>query len=125
MRAREKEKFKKLLLERRARLSGTLSSMADEALKTHGSGHDADEIADLGSEQFEQELTLGLMESEHVEVQAIDAALDKIEDGSYGRCESCSTAIPVSRLKALPSARNCINCQSHIERFGVPPEKEE
>ncbi|MCB9831665.1 MAG: TraR/DksA family transcriptional regulator [Planctomycetes bacterium] len=121
MRARERDRFKKLLLERRAKLSGTLISMADEALKPHGGGHDADEIADMGSDQFEQELTLGLMESERQEVNLIDEALDRIEDGSFGECLGCEATIPTPRLMAIPSARYCIACQSYIERHGSLP----
>ena len=125
MRARDRERFKKLLLERRAKLAGTLTSMADEALKPHGGGHDADEIADLGSDQFEQELTLGLMETERIEVKAIDAALDRIEDGSFGKCTCCGATIPNPRLKAIPQTPHCIECQSHKERHGVLPGQED
>ena len=126
MRARERDRFKKLLLEKRAKLAGTLISMADEALKPHGGGHDADEIADMGSDQFEQELTLGLMETERAAVKLIDEALDRIEDGSFGTCLGCQTVIPKPRLVAVPSCRYCIECQSHIEKFGsLPGEGEE
>lgn len=125
MRARDREKFKKLLLDRRRQLTGTLSSMAEEALKTHGGGQGVDEIADIGSDQYEQELTLGLMAAERDEVKAIDDALDRIEDGSYGKCSGCQTAIPPLRLAAVPAAEYCIECQSHVEKYGVPPGEEE
>ncbi len=125
MRAREREKYKKLLLERRRQLTGTLSSMAEEALKTHGAGQTVDELADVGSDQYEQELTLGLMQAERVEVQAIDKALDRIEDGSYGKCAGCNVNIPAPRLNAVPAAEYCIECQSHVEKFGVPPGQDE
>ena len=122
MRARDREKYKKLLLERRRQLTGSLDSMAEEALKTHGGGGaGADEIADLGSDQYEQELTLGLMQAERVEVQNIDDALDRIEDGSYGKCQGCEVNIPTPRLNAVPAAEFCIECQSHVEKYGVPP----
>ena len=125
MRARDREKFKKLLLQRRSKLTGTLSSMAEEALKTHGSSHGVEEIADLGSDQYEQELTLVLMESERGEVQAIDEALNRIDDGSFGKCTCCSAKIPPPRLNAIPHAPYCIECQSHLERTGVLPDHEE
>ncbi len=125
MRARDREKFKKLLLDRRRQLTGTLSSMAEEALKTHGTGQGIDDIADMGSDQYEQELTLGLMATERVEVQSIDQALDRVDDGTYGKCCGCKTAIPVPRLTAVPAAQYCIDCQSHVEKYGVPPGEEE
>ncbi|MCA9322086.1 MAG: TraR/DksA family transcriptional regulator [Planctomycetes bacterium] len=118
MRATEIKKFRKLLLERRARLAGTMNSMADEVLKPNGSGNDVDEIADVGSDQFEQELTLGLMEAERQEVQNIDEALDRMDEGTYGVCEGCEEKIPMPRLTAVPAARYCIACQSKLERFG-------
>ena len=118
MRQAELQRYKKLLLEKRERLSGTLSSMRSEALKPNGTGQDVDEIADLGSDQFEQELTLGLMESEQEEVDHIDDALQRIEDGTFGNCEECEKAIPKPRLDALPFARCCIACQSAKEKGG-------
>lgn len=118
MRATELKKYKRILLERRLKLNGTLSSMADEALKPNGGGQDADEIADFGSDQFEQELTLGLMETEQSAIKEIDLALDRIEDGSFGKCDGCEEKIPKPRLEALPSARYCIACQEKLEKFG-------
>lgn len=125
MRARDREKFKKLLLDRRRQLTGSLSSMAEEALKPGGGAQGVDEIADLGSDQYEQELTLGLMQAEQDEVNSIDEALNRIEDGTYGKCASCDVAIPAPRLKAVPAADYCIECQSHVEKYGVPPGEEE
>lgn len=45
------------------------------------------------------------------EAAAIRAALDKLDDGSYGICEACTTQIPFERLDAVPSARSCVACQ--------------
>ena len=118
MRQTDLKKYKKQLIDRRERLSGTLSSMRTEALKPNGSGNEVDELADYGSDQFEQELTLGLIENEAGEVAQIDAALERIEDGSFGKCEECQAVIPVKRLDAVPFARCCIKCQSAKERGG-------
>ncbi|MFC1577464.1 TraR/DksA family transcriptional regulator [Thermodesulfobacteriota bacterium] len=49
------------------------------------------------------------------EIEEIDLALDKMESGSYGRCELCGKAIPFKRLKALPAARLCRNCAQTYE----------
>ncbi len=119
MRATELKKFKKLLLEQRAKLTGSMGRMAEEALKPNGGGQDVDEIADQGSDQFEQQLTLGLMEAGQQEVTRIDEALKRIEDKTYGICEGCQAKIPKPRLEAVPSARYCVECQSKLERFGV------
>ena len=51
-------------------------------------------------------------------IHEIRAALERIEDGSYGRCERCEEPIPVKRLDALPWARMCVKCQSAVEAEG-------
>lgn len=118
MRATELKKFKRILLENRRKLTGTLANMQDEALRPGGSGNNSDDVADLSSEQAEQELTLGLIATEQEEVSAIDLALDRIEDKSYGKCSDCDTIIPKPRLEAVPTAERCVECQSRGERFG-------
>lgn len=116
MRATELKKYKRLLLERRQKLTANLSSMADEALKPNGSGSDVEESADFGSDQFEQEFTLGLMENEQNVVREIDRALDRIEDGTYGVCEGSGEKIPKARLDALPWAKYTVQYQEKLER---------
>jgi len=58
--------------------------------------------------------TLG--ERERAKLNAIDSALEKIKDGSYGTCEECGSEINKKRLKILPFARYCVACQSEIEK---------
>ena len=116
MRATELKKYKRILLERRQQLTANLSSMADEALKPNGSGSDVEESADFGSDQFEQEFTLGLMENEQNVVREIDRALDRIEEGTYGVCEGSGEKIPKARLDALPWARYTVQYQEKLER---------
>jgi RNA polymerase-binding transcription factor DksA len=49
-------------------------------------------------------------------LDAVDAALTEMEDGSYGRCVDCDGAIPMGRLQAMPQAVRCVGCQSRAER---------
>lgn len=116
MRATELKKYKRLLIERRQKLSAALTSMADEALKPNGSGSDVEESADFGSDQFEQEFTLGLMENEQNVIREIDRALERIEEGTYGICEGSGDKIPKARLDALPWARYTVQYQEKLER---------
>ena len=60
-----------------------------------------------------------LSERDRSKLAAIDDALEKIEDGTYGVCEECGEDIDKKRLKVMPFARNCIRCQSDLERRGV------
>ena len=60
------------------------------------------------------------------EVDNIDAALHKLEDGTYGVCEECGEEIPLKRLEAVPSASYCVFCQNQIDKINIDedPRKE-
>ena len=72
-------------------------------------------MAELGSGNFDQELTLSLLGSENDALDQIEAAIERIEDGSYGRCEECGVKISRSRLEAIPYAASCVRCASQRE----------
>jgi DnaK suppressor protein len=72
-------------------------------------------MAELGSDNSDQELTLSLLGSEKDALDQIDGALKRIEDGSFGRCEECDMEIPKSRLDAIPYAARCVRCASQEE----------
>jgi len=111
------EGFKKLLNDRRAEIFSDVDRMSNDVLhrnREDASTQDISGFADLGTENFEQEIKLGLIESEQLELTQIDESLERISNGSYGRClgESCGDGlIPKSRLNALPFVTLCINCQ--------------
>lgn len=117
----EMNAYRERLLALRARLRGDVSQMADAALNRNRSESNGDlssmpiHMADLGSDNFEQEFTLTLMESEGGTLALIEAALERIEDGVYGQCEECGARIPKTRLNALPYATMCIKCASQLE----------
>lgn len=73
------------------------------------------DMADHGSGELNQHLSVTLMENDRIELERIEKAILLIEDGSYGKCEVCTKSIPMARLKALPWATRCINCQSRME----------
>jgi len=116
------EKYQRVLLKLQARLRGDLDQMTDQALKRGGNAeaggsvsHMPIHIADLGSDNFDQEFTLGLIENEQVTLDEIQSALDRVSDGSYGRCEGCQKPIAKARLQALPYTRYCIDCARREE----------
>jgi RNA polymerase-binding protein DksA len=105
--------FKELLLRKRAELVGDVQRLTDEALNRSRDGygeHSAMPIhmADVGTDNWEQELTLGLVESERGRVREIDAALERIDNRTYGICLATRQPISVARLQAKPWARYCI-----------------
>ena len=73
-------------------------------------------IADAGSDTFEMENILGLMDSERRLLQEIDDALARIEDCTYGICEGDEEPIPKARLQAIPWTRYCVTCANLSER---------
>ena len=121
MKAKDCEPFKVLLLQSRKMLTGDVDHMKDETLSKSRKEASGDlstmplHMADIGSENYDQEFTLGLVESEEEELKEIDLALERVENKSFGICETCSKPITRSRLKAKPHARLCIACKREEE----------
>jgi DnaK suppressor protein len=117
----EIKEFKQLLLSIRARLRGDVSAMADVALKRNRENGTVEtstmpiHMADLGSDNFEQEFTLSLVETEEDTLTAIESALQRVEEGVFGICEECSSSIAKSRLQAVPYTSLCIKCATQRE----------
>ncbi len=119
------QEFKELLLEKRAELAGDVQHLTDEALNRTGQGFNEQStmpihMADLGSDNWEQDFTLGLIVNEQNVVREIDGALQRIEDGTYGVCLATSARIGVARLRAKPWARYCIEYERRREEGRAP-----
>lgn len=71
--------------------------------------------ADMATEMFDQEKNLSLIDNEKRIVKNIDSALERIKDGSYGVCERCGKPIADERLKCIPYAAYCIDCEHSVE----------
>jgi len=114
MKKLEMKVYKERLLDMRARLRGDVSSMADAALGNEGSEASSMPIhmAELGSDNFEQEFTLSLLATEEDALGMIEGALQRVESGVYGVCLGCEGAIPKTRLNAIPHAPMCVKCAS-------------
>jgi DnaK suppressor protein len=122
MKKAEVQIYKEQLLQLRARLRGDVTQMADATLRKNRTESNGDlssmpiHMADMGTDNFEQEFTLSLMQSEEGTLDQIESALERIEDGTYGECEECGTRIPKARLGAIPYATLCVKCASQQER---------
>jgi RNA polymerase-binding transcription factor DksA len=121
MKKRETKEFKELLLVLRARLRGDVTALANAALHKTRSEASGDlssmpiHMADVGSDNFEQEFTLHLMENDGETLGKIEAALERIEDGVYGACTECDRIVPKTRLKAIPYTPYCVKCAGNLE----------
>lgn len=113
--------YKELLLNLRARLRGDVTKLANAALKKSRTEANGDlssmpiHMADIGSDNFEQEFTLSLMENEGGTLTQIETSLERIEEGTYGQCEECGAKIPKARLNAIPYATLCVRCAEQQE----------
>ena len=120
MKKTESKEFRNLLLGLRSRLRGDVSALADAALRKTRSEASGDlssmpiHMADVGSDAFEQEFTLSLMEHDGSALEMIEAALVRIEDGLYGVCVECESKIPKTRLQVLPHTPHCVKCAEKV-----------
>ena len=117
MKKPELKVFKDQLLQLRGRLRGDVSALAESALRDNNAEHSTMPLhmADIGSDNFEQEFTLSLMANEEDTLVMIEGALERIEDGSYGVCEECEIAIPKMRLNAIPYTPYCVKCAAKAQ----------
>ncbi|HJN66491.1 MAG TPA: TraR/DksA C4-type zinc finger protein [Pirellulales bacterium] len=122
MKKTEMKPFKEMLLLLRGRLRGDVSTMANAALNKTRMESNGDlssmpiHMADIGSDNYEQEFTLSMMETEESTLEAVETAIERIEDGTYGKCDDCGKAIRKTRLKAIPYTPLCIDCASNREQ---------
>ena len=112
------EHHRERLLALRARLRGEITQLADTALnKNHAeASRMPTHMADLGTDNFERELSLSLLGNEKDVLGQIEAALERIEEGKYGRCEECGRKIVQARLEAVPYVALCVRCASQQEQ---------
>ena len=115
MNKKELKKFRELLLERREEVLKSVS-----ATKEQGIGFSLDDLpdeVDLASSESDQSMNLRLRDRERVLLKKIDKVLKKIEEGSYGICESCGEEIGLKRLEARPVTDLCIRCKEDQEKM--------
>ena len=121
---KELAQYRSLLTEVQSRLRGDVQHLSNEALDPGNESKSPTHMAELGTETFEQDFVLGVMERDQEVLGEISAAIKRVDAGTYGQCEGCVTegkapsrcSIPKLRLKAIPWARNCVECARKAER---------
>lgn len=118
---REIQKFKTMLLVKRKEILGNVTCMEDEALRRERNelSNMPMHMADAGSDNYEVENTLGLMDSERKLLEQINDALGRIENGTYRICLGNGKPIPKARLAAILWAKYCIECANLVEKGGI------
>ena len=125
MKVADMQPYRKVLEQLRNRLRGDVNTMTDAALGTTSdepNGHSSTtptHPADIGSDAFEQEFTLTLMENEEDTLQLVEEALARIRQKTFGVCIDCDGTITKKRLEALPYAPRCIRCAEKLEQNRV------
>lgn len=108
--------IRKRLEDERAALHAQLNAFPVEnqtQRSAYGGGHHpADDATDL----FLRERNIPLRSHTHDQIAQIDAALQRLDEGTYGVCARCGNPIASERLEAMPSATLCLNCQSLVEQ---------
>ena len=114
--------FQDTLLTLQARLTGDVSHLANEALRSGGGGAAGNlsnaplHPADLATDNFEQEFTLSLLQNQEQVLKEITEALARIKGGTYGNCEECQAVIPKARLQAVPYTPHCVACARKLQQ---------
>lgn len=121
----DRKSFKETLLLKRREIFQNVFEIEGEALKKSRLDAAGDlssmpiHMADIGTDNYEQEFALDLMDSERKILHEIDEALQRLEEGTYGICEGTGQPIPKARLKAQPWARYCVEYARMVEEGRV------
>jgi DnaK suppressor protein len=107
--------FRKILQNQKQTLLAKVKNSVE--LNREEASDEVRDTADFASDFYERELAMGLTETERARLQEVEEALDRLEGGKYGKCETCGNLISPSRLEALPFARLCIECKAKEEKI--------
>lgn len=119
---KELKHYKDLLVNIKVRLSDRIQRVAKDSINKSQKDASGDlssysfHMADMATDNYDREFDLNMVTNEQEVLYRIDEALKRIEDKTYGLCESCQKPITKMRLKALPFAELCLSCQSKQEK---------
>lgn len=127
MKPEELTGFRIMLSMLQARLRGDVEQLKEEAFSGSEAGGDqrsSNHMAEMGSDAWDLDFSLQLVENDQGVLEEIKHALKKVDEGTYGLCELCleqglpetKARIPKTRLQAIPHARNCVDCERKKEK---------
>jgi DnaK suppressor protein len=114
--------YKKLITKRKNEIVDAIERISEDTLKKSQKDASGDisgytfHMADVATDNYDREFSLGLASNDRQSLYELDDALKRIEDGTFGFCEECKSGLTKARLKALPYARLCLNCQQKREK---------
>jgi DnaK suppressor protein len=120
---KEMEPFRHQLLKLAREMQGEVHTLAEQAFhntdgKAVGNLSDipVENRGELGSDEYSEDVTIGLLETSNARLGDINAALERIDTGAFGVCDECGQDISNSRLRTVPFARHCIECARKAQR---------
>ena len=113
------KKLRGILVHRREALVNALAG--DNSLLNEMSKQASGDVIDFALDTASDEIYSRLAEAESRELAHIQYALEKMDEGSYGKCEACNCNIPLARLQALPYATLCVSCKRKVEEGIIAP----
>ncbi len=120
---KEIKKFKEMILKKKADILEQIDHISKDTLKKSQKDASGDisgysyHMADLATDTFDREFSLGLASNERQTLYEIEDALKRIDEGVFGLCESCKKPISKIRLKAIPFTKLCLKCQELKEKI--------
>ena len=121
--AMDTDQARRRLAEEQERLEGVRETFDAEHLTDQSESESVGEIssydqhqADMGTETFEREKDLSILEQVEAELADIEHAMRRLDEGTYGTCEVCGRPIDEARLEVLPGTRRCLEHQAEAER---------
>ena len=119
----EMEPFRHQLLRLKRHLQSDVDALADEAFHNADgnamgslSNSAVEDRAERGSDSYDEEMTIGLLEKEGAQLTEVDAALERIDQGTFGHCKDCGRDISHKRPQAIPFTRRCIECAAKRDK---------
>ncbi len=119
---KEMVEYKKMINKRKDEILESLNRVSQDTLKKSQKDASGDisgysfHMADVATDNYDREFTLGLASHERQFLYELDDALKRIEEGTFGICEECKSVLTKVRLKAIPYARLCLDCQQKREK---------
>ena len=119
---KELSEYKKIILKKKDEILDNINHISEDTLKKSPKDASGDissytyHMADLATDTYDREFSLGLASNERELLYELDDALKKIDDATFGVCEECKAVIAKTRLKAIPYARFCVRCQEKKEK---------
>jgi DnaK suppressor protein len=111
---KELEKYRRLLLDKKSGLVSELAKTKNAEEET--TEESTQDIADKAVSSYTREFLYSLNDAERNTIQQIDQALSRIDDGTFGFCLNCSSAMSEKRLTAISWSRHCVDCQELAEK---------